>query len=181
MWGYNSSGELGDNSTIDSSSPVQIGSFDEWAKISNGNAHSVFIKSDGTLWSAGDNSYGQIGINDLSTQFFSSPVQEILNKQWVSATTASNCTIAIDFDGFAWSWGQNNTGQLGQNDTANKSTPVQISSAKWKSISNNYYFTIGIQNDGSLWFWGYNSYGRFGDSTYPDGIYITTRSNWFLF
>ena len=62
-----------------------------------------------------------------------------------------------------FSWGSNNQGQLGQNNTTQYSSPVQIPGTTWSSVSgrNN---TFAIKTDGTLWSWGYNSAGRLGQN-----------------
>ncbi|HQJ06039.1 MAG TPA: chromosome condensation regulator RCC1, partial [Spirochaetota bacterium] len=60
-WGYNGSGQLGDGTTTNKSSPVQIGVSTDWARVSCGNDHTIAIKSNGALWAWGGNNYGQLG------------------------------------------------------------------------------------------------------------------------
>ncbi len=52
-WGYNSSGQLGDTTTTDRYSPVQVGSDFSWRSVSTGGIHTLAIKADGTLWAWG--------------------------------------------------------------------------------------------------------------------------------
>jgi hypothetical protein len=72
-WGDNSSGQLGDGTTTNKSSPTQVGTVTNWSTISAGDSHTVAIKTDGTLWAWGDNSRGQLG--DGTTTNRLSPVQ----------------------------------------------------------------------------------------------------------
>ena len=73
MWGYNTKGQLGQNSIINYSSPVQVGSETTW-RSANTNQYTTFAtKTDGSLWAWGENAYGQIGKNDVV--LYSSPVQ----------------------------------------------------------------------------------------------------------
>jgi alpha-tubulin suppressor-like RCC1 family protein len=66
-----------------------------------------------------------------------------------------------------WLWGYNNWGQLGDNTTTNRSSPVQTitSGNNWQTISIGYYTTAGIKTDGTLWLWGWNGLGLIGDNT----------------
>ena len=60
-------------------------------------------------------------------------------------------------------WGQNNYGQLGLNDTANRSSPVQVGALTgWSQIAAGQYHSIAAKTDGTLWSWGNNGFGRLG-------------------
>ena len=63
----------------------------------------------------------------------------------------------------AWSWGSNNYGELGQNNTTFYSSPVQLGSdTNWSRISPGERCSAGLKNDGTLWQWGMNQYGQLG-------------------
>jgi alpha-tubulin suppressor-like RCC1 family protein len=73
-WGTAGFGRLGLNiNTGAVSSPTQVGSLTTWSEINTSNAGMLAIKTDGTLWSWGLNSSGQLGLNDIIAR--SSPVQ----------------------------------------------------------------------------------------------------------
>ena len=69
--------------------------------------------------------------------------------------------------GTLWTWGHNYYGQLGDNTTTNKSSPVQTISAgtDWKQVSCGLFHTSAIKTDGTLWTWGRNGYGQLGDNS----------------
>ncbi|MCL1893392.1 MAG: hypothetical protein FWG02_04030 [Holophagaceae bacterium] len=60
-WGINSSGQLGDGTTIDRRSPVRIGIDNDWWAVYAGSFHTIALKSDQSLWAWGSNEYGQLG------------------------------------------------------------------------------------------------------------------------
>ena len=104
------------------------------------------IKTDGTLWTWGQNNYGQLGTNDLVHR--SSPVQVGAATTWSLVSAGSYSIAAIKTDGTLWSWGLNNyNGQLGTNDTANRSSPVQVGSGTtWSQVSAGNSTTAAILN-----------------------------------
>jgi len=76
MWSWGSNGYhtlLGLNDATNRSSPTQIGSLTNWLSVSGGGYYAAAIKTNGTMWSWGSNSYGQLG--DGTTIRRSSPVQ----------------------------------------------------------------------------------------------------------
>ena len=150
-WGNNDNGQLGLNDLISRSSPVQIGSLTTWSKIlrsSYGNATGMFaIKNNGTLWAWGSNGNGALGFNNTTAS--SSPVQVGSDNTWNTITTAgqtSSFSMANKIDGTLWSWGINDNGQLGQNDTVSRSSPTQVGSGTtWvNSITAGNQFTIAL-------------------------------------
>ncbi len=146
-WGSSSYGQLGDNSIISKSSPVQtVTGGSNWKSSSCGDNHTAAIKTDGTLWMWGRNTHGQHGVNSVANK--SSPVQTISGgTNWKSVSCGYLHTNAIKTDGTLWTWGYNNTGQLGDNTTINKSSPVQTisSGTTWKQVSGGEGYLVAIK------------------------------------
>jgi len=64
-----------------------------------------------------------------------------------------------------YAWGKNDEGQLGKNDTANSSSPIQIGALiNWSQVSAGENISSAIKTDGTLWTWGLGSSGRLGNS-----------------
>jgi hypothetical protein len=166
LWsfGYNAYGQLGDNSTVNRSSPVQIvGSNTAWVNINGGANHVIGIKSDGTLWTWGLGQFGQLGTN--STINRSSPTQVNYPQLWEIANAGQVHTLGLAANNSLWSWGNNGYGELGINSIASTSTPVQIgTSTAWKIITAGFQNSYAIKTDGSLWGWGRNSKGQLGQN-----------------
>jgi alpha-tubulin suppressor-like RCC1 family protein len=111
-----------------------------WVRIAGGNLHMLGIKSDSTLWTWGDNSYGQLGDNTTISR--SSPVKVPISGQWVHVAGGYNFSAAIKVDGSLWTWGQNRNFSLGNISSAfNVSFPTQVDTGylKWRTVSAGYY------------------------------------------
>ena len=182
-WGYNSNGQLGNGTTTNATTPVQIGAVTTWKSVSAGNAHAVAVRTDGTLWAWGINTYGQIG--DGSNTQRTSPVQIGALTTWAAAVAGYQHTIALKTDGTIWAWGYNSDGELGQgtSDTLTSHTaPVLVGSVTtWTSIVSGGYHTLAMRSDGTLWAWGDNAFGQIGNATTTDvtsPIQVGTAANW---
>ena len=163
-WGRNTSGSNGNNQGQNTqfNSPKTVGSDTTWHELQGDASTFIASKTDGSLWMWGANSPGHLGQNDRTQR--SSPVQipgtwEIsANKFQTSQSTAG----AINTDGELYMWGQNNWGQLAQNDRNNRSSPVKIPGTTWSTVSLQYNGVFGVKTDGTAWVWGQNEYGGLG-------------------
>jgi alpha-tubulin suppressor-like RCC1 family protein len=163
-WGRNDFGQLGVNDTTRRSTPVTtlLGGTN-WKSIASGGNHTVALKTDGTLWSWGYNSDGQLGVNDITSR--STPVTTLLGgTNWKSIAGGGYHTVALKTDGTLWSWGRNSSGQLGGNNLTTRSTPITtlLGGTNWKSVAGGQYHTVALKTDGTLWSWGRNTYGALG-------------------
>jgi alpha-tubulin suppressor-like RCC1 family protein len=166
MWGDNGSGQLGDNTIIVKSSPVQtVAGGTNWSKVSSSRDWTGAIKTDGTLWMWGANSSGVLGDNTVIAK--SSPVQTVAGgNNWSQIATSRIAVYGLKTDGTLWSWGGNAFCALGDNTTISRSSPVQTISGgtNWRSISANGFHVGAIKTDGTLWAWGDSLYGGFGNN-----------------
>src|SRR6266850_397731 len=111
LWagGNNLHGQLGDGTTTDRASPVQIGTAMNWTAVAAGGSHTVALQSDGTLWAWGNNFYGQLG--DGTTTQRTSPVQIGTATNWTAVSAGGSQgvahTVALKSDGTLWAWGNN--------------------------------------------------------------------------
>jgi len=151
--------------TTNYSSPTQVGSLNIWKTIGAGNNHTVIITTTGALYSWGNNSYGQLGLNSVGA-FSNSPLQIGSSNNWTNISSGLNYTLALQTNGTLWAWGRNNLGQLGTSNTVNYSSPVQVGAVTlWNKTSAGSYHSLAIQSPGTLWAWGYNVYGQLGTNT----------------
>jgi alpha-tubulin suppressor-like RCC1 family protein len=140
-WGFNGSGQLGRNNYgVSLSSPAQVGALTNWTSVSAGYDFCVAVKSDGTIWSWGVNSSGQLGLN-YGVFPRSSPTQIGALTDWSQVSSGRNFCRAIKTNSTIWSWGSNASGRLGQNIaySINQSSPVQVGSlATWSLIGQGF-------------------------------------------
>jgi alpha-tubulin suppressor-like RCC1 family protein len=128
-WGNGGSGQTGDGlgPTQFRSIPIQTGT-DTWISVSGGFRSSFGVKSNGTLWAWGQNTYGELGLGNTIDQAFPAQIGTATN--WVKVITTSvsglQATLAIKSDGTVWGWGDNSAGQLGNGTNTNQLTPVQL-------------------------------------------------------
>jgi len=198
-WGKNDYGQLGDG-TYDTSryTPVYVkdssgtGIFDDVKKISVGAVHCLALKNDGSLWSWGSNRQGCLGIGtgdyephplpvrvlDSTGTSFLSGVVDIYAGSAFSLAIVDDSTNRIY--GAVYSWGANNSGQLGNDTILSEYLPHRVLSSdgteyldEISSISGTSEGTFIVNghclaidsDDGSIWSWGRNVNGQLGDGT----------------
>ncbi|MCL2392506.1 MAG: stalk domain-containing protein [Oscillospiraceae bacterium] len=174
-WGDNSQGQLGDNTLISRRTPVRI--MDNIVMVSAGDRYNLAIREDGSLWAWGQNDRGQLG--DGTTVNKRAPVRIMEDVIYVAAgwkRTEDGLagggptppiwlhSLAITSDGSLWAWGDNISGQLGDETTTSRHAPVRVMDDVI-SVSAGNMFTMVIRSDNSLWAWGQNDRGQFGNGT----------------
>jgi len=142
-------------------SPVRVGG-DRWEAVAAGHSHTLGIKSDGTLWAWGKNSYGQLG--DGTTDDRDRPTK-VGSDTWRSVAAGFGFSLAIKADGTLWTWGWNRHNQLGDGTTIDRHVPTQIGSNTWTNIGGGRHHSVAIKSDGTLWSWGRNANVGLGDGT----------------
>jgi len=184
-WGYNGYGQLGDGTSgtgNQKNTPVQVkgagnvGILTDVISVAAGMNHSAALKSDGTVWTWGYNSDGQLGDGTKTNR--STPVQvrgaggvDFLC-DIVAIESGNHHMLALKSDGTVWAWGYNSKGQLGDGTGTQRSTPAQVKGAGGAGIiadiidiTAGQSCTIALKSDGTVWAWGDNSTGQLGDGT----------------
>ena len=163
-WGNNESGQLG-NGIQDgqpSTVPVRASGLMDVRAVAAGRKHSAALKNDGTVWTWGENSSGQLG--DGTNTNSSQPVKTNGLSNITAISAGNNHTVALGGDKTVWTWGNNDNGQLGYQTTSN--TPTKVSGlSNVIAIAADSEHTMALKNDGSLWAWGKNSSGQIGNGT----------------
>ena len=185
MWGGGGSGELGTGNTVTQSLPVTTaGGGNTWCQINAGNSHTGAVKTDGTLWMWGLNSYGRLGDNSVNNR--SSPVTTVGGgTNWCTISTLCCHSAAIKTDGTLWTWGANAQGQLGNSTAIDISSPGTTAGGgtTWCAVGTGAsHHTAAVKTDGTLWTWGRANYGQLGDNTTTSrsspGTTVGGGTNW---
>jgi alpha-tubulin suppressor-like RCC1 family protein len=155
-WGMNISGQLGDGSLVDRSTPVEVTVLGHTVSIvSAGEQATCAIETDGTLWCWG------------WTQGGPTPTQVAsLGADVVEVSVGQGHTCARKADGTLWCWGANDAGQLGDGSTRYRDTPVQVASATgFLRVAAGLELTCAVDVGATLSCWGTNGFGQLGLGT----------------
>lgn len=166
-WGHNGAGQLGEGTQDPlSDTPVQVLGLTAVKSISAGSGSNLALKSDGTVWGWGSNSYGQLGsflfaqtsqpVPVAGLEFSPSPGTK------VGVTTISagrggveSRSLALRSDGKVWAWGYGLDGGLGNGSTMCSSIPVEVLGlSEVTSLSQGGNSSFAVKSDGSVWEWG---------------------------
>jgi alpha-tubulin suppressor-like RCC1 family protein len=168
-WGNNFYGQLGDG-TVNSASvlaPVQVKGLTGVVQVSAGGLHSLALRSDGTVWTWGNDGTGL----DNRT-----PVQ-VPGLSGVTKISAGDLfSLALRSDGTVWAWGRNQNGQLGNGTTTDSPVPVQVFGlSQVTNISAGFDASLATRTRGitaitSVWTWGGNGSGQLGDGTFANHL-----------
>jgi alpha-tubulin suppressor-like RCC1 family protein len=153
-----------------------------WNEVSAGQYHTLAVKNDKTLWSWGNNQYGQLGLGDLIDR--NVPVQVGFDIDWFNIDGGGFHSLLLKTNGSLWACGNNQYGQLGLGDTTNRITPSRVGiHLDWVSIVAGFSHSLALKADGTLWSYGNNFYGQLGlgdlvDISIPT---LITGQNWASF
>jgi len=159
--GLNATGQLGDGSVVNRSTPVRVAT--GAIAASAGWSHTLILSKDGVLMATGDGASGQLGEGLWVRRTSPVPVATAI----AAIAAGGNHTLLLQGDGTLLATGNNTVGQLGDGTTNSRNAPVVIASgvAKMHAGASNSYF---IKSDGTLWATGRNDHGQLGDGTTTD-------------
>ena len=169
--GYNSYGQLGlgDATKRNTFTKVTTNINNDVKQIACGYWHTFILKNDGSVWACGDNMYGQLGLGNTTTKNTFTQVTTNINNDVKQIACGSDFTFILKNDGSVWACGYNEKGQLGLNNTTDKTTFTQVTTniSDVKEVICGANHTFILKNDGSVWSCGRNNYGQLclGDDT----------------
>lgn len=168
-WGQNGSGQLGDGTTTNSTTPVTVKGLHGVSALAAGEMFNCALLSNGTVQCWGDNSRGQLGNGTTTSSNTPVAVSGLSGVTSIAAGTFHVCATLAN--GTAECWGAGDSGQLGQGSTDDASTPVQVSglSGPVTAISPGEYHTCALLQDTTVSCWGDDEYGQLGDGITLDG------------
>ncbi|MDA8417704.1 MAG: fibronectin type III domain-containing protein [Desulfobacteraceae bacterium] len=163
-WGDNSSGQLGDGSTVSHLIPKAVPGLNNVQALAAGKLHALALLADGTVRAWGDNSAGQLGLGNNAPAKVLSPAQVPGLGQIQALSAGGGCSLALASDGTVWAWGFGSYGQLGDNTTNNHATPEQVAGlADVRAITvAGGLHALALLADGTVWAWGDNNVGQLG-------------------
>jgi len=192
-WGYNKEGQLGNGTTVQSDTPVQVGTgvleFNNIIAISAGRYSSLALKADGTVWEWGE--YNVIQDNRLV--IIPNPEQNTVLSEVTQIFAGDRNFVAVKIDGTVWKWNNELNGKVEylsrpQNSYSTITTngckcfvaPLQINIKEVLEINGAGWapgFFIARKRDGSVWAWGKNDYGQFGNGKIAkETVYLPEQS-----
>jgi alpha-tubulin suppressor-like RCC1 family protein len=163
-WGNNEFGQLGDGTTTDRHTPIEVSVLSNIAAVAAGGYHSLALRSDGKVWAWGKNHLGQLGDGTLNEYHVPKQVNGLSNI--ISIAAGFDYSMALKNDGTVWTWGSNIWGVLGNGNYTSQSNPVQVINLSGIiAIAAGTEHCLALKNDGTVWSWGWNANGCLGDNS----------------
>ncbi|EFC43504.1 predicted protein, partial [Naegleria gruberi] len=190
-WGRNHRGQLGDKTTVTKVRPVDVYMDGALAnqyivKVCGGLSHTAVLTSNNSLYSFGDNTYGQLGIGSASSAEYKMEAvavnlpESFAGEIVVDLKCGDDFTTVLTESGKVFAWGKNDKGQCGTGINSpylTVPTPIEMAATKVHGfnfdtkivqIAMGNYASYAIDENGKLWAWGANDQGQIGDRTWDE-------------
>lgn len=169
-WGGNGSGQLGDGTTADRYTPVNVkGLPKDVIAVGAGTVHTCAVTKSGDVWCWGYNGQGRLG--DGTTINRTKPVKVVGLTSAVAVTGGATFTCALTNTGGVKCWGQNSGGMLGNGTVTDSPVPVDTVGlgSGVAEVSAGRFGTCAVTVAGAVLCWGNNIFGQLGIGA--SGIY----------
>ncbi|XP_061463580.1 RCC1 and BTB domain-containing protein 2 isoform X3 [Rhineura floridana] len=168
--GTNCSGCLGIGDTQSSTEPQRLGILcgKKIACLSYGSGpHVVAVTTEGEVYTWGHNAYSQLGNGTTNQSLVPCQIStNLLNKKVIEVACGSHHSMVLTSDGEVYTWGYNNSGQVGSGSTANQPIPRRVTSCLQNKIAINIacgqMCSVAVIENGEVYVWGYNGNGQLG-------------------
>jgi alpha-tubulin suppressor-like RCC1 family protein len=177
-WGNNGYGQLGrhDELYLNTNIPVVIPGLSNIVAIAGGSGHAIALRSDGTVWAWGDNTYGDLGNGTNTQRDYAAPVLGLTNA--IAIASGDFHCFALCSDGRVWGWGLNEVDELGIGNENDQATPILISGlTNAVALAGGYYHSIALLSNGTIRAWGDNLFGEIGDISSSTPVPVPGLSN----
>jgi uncharacterized delta-60 repeat protein len=181
VWGLNSSGQLGDGTTINRNTPQRFSPGNDWVGIQVGQFHVTAWRADGTVWVAGEGR----GFSGASPRALTRAVATA--QTWLQLSGNGTHFHALREDGTLWAWGRNSEGAFGNGSIVDAAVPTQIGiENQWEQVASagqniSGNFTLAVKKNGTLWGTGNNTNSKLGlgdTTTRSSFTQIGTATTW---
>jgi alpha-tubulin suppressor-like RCC1 family protein len=167
-WGSNRNNILGTYTVESQYDHTYKSTLTDVSGITSGNDHVIATKSDGSIWTWGNNYYGQLGDGTNASRETAVSIFPAGSAITMIACTDYSTSI-LKNDGTVWSWGRNTNGQIGDGTNLHRNAPVMVPSlsgiVQVYASKNTVY---ALKSNGALYAWGINQYGQIGNGTTTD-------------
>ena len=181
-WGYNQSGQLGNNSTTNLNVPTQISQLTTLnqtrgiERFYTGSEHNMVITADGYVYGWGNGANGRLGNNSTAPVLVPTEITQLTalnNTRGIKEVfDGGGHTHVITADGYVYGWGNGADGRLGNNSGANVLVPtniVQLTTLNATHGIDRFYrgahHSTVITDDGTVFVWGLGNSGRLGNGS----------------
>jgi len=169
VFGLNDLGQLGIGQADNQFSPVPL--MNNVRQLYAGDLHAAALTVDGSLYIWGNNTFSQLGIENIAFADTPQLMQTSINNLQ-SLALGGRHTIALNHEGKLWAWGDNTFGQTGTGRLDPVQTPIQLTYNNnnqplnpIRAISAGRFHSVALDHTDAVWAWGQNNWGQLGNGT----------------